>query len=271
MAVTADPNDVRVALITGAARGIGAATARRLAIGGWRVVLVDVGHDDPHLAYALGTTEDLQATVDACGGPQQAIAIQADVRDQAALDAAAATAADRFGGLDAAVGVAGCIAGGTEAWKVTDDEWTTVLDVNLAGVWRLARAAIPVLLERPVPRHGRFVAVASTGGTLGLPLLSAYCAAKHGVIGFVRALAAELGPSGITANAIAPGSTATAMLDASASVYGLAGTAQLATRHLLPRLLDADEPAALLAWLCGPDSSGITGAVLPVDAGMTAH
>ncbi|MGI8752837.1 MAG: mycofactocin-coupled SDR family oxidoreductase [Acidimicrobiales bacterium] len=269
--VGGDDGRDRVALITGAARGMGAATARRLAGAGWRLALVDLCHDDPHLPYGLGTAEDLRSTVDACGGSERAIAIPADVRDQPALDAAAATARDRFGGLDATVAVAGAIAGGREAWKVSDDEWATMVGVNLEGVWRLARAAIPVMLERTEPRQGRFVAVASTGGTLGLPLLSAYCAAKHGVIGLVRALAAELAPSGITANVVAPGSTATAMLDASAAVYGLDGTAEFATHHLLPRLLDPEEPAALLAWLCGPDSSGITGAVLPVDAGMTAH
>lgn len=261
----------RVALITGAARGMGAATARRLASAGWRLALVDVCHDDPHLAYGLGTAEDLQSTVDACGGPGRSIGIQADVRDQAGMDAAAATARDRFGGLDAAVAVAGAIAGGSETWKVTDDQWDTMVGVNLEGVWRLARAAVPVLLERPEPRQGRFLAVASTGGMLGLPLLSAYGAAKHGVIGLVRALAAELAPHAITANTVVPGSTATAMLDASAAVYGLDGTAEFATHHLLPRLLAPEEPAALVAWLCGPDSSGITGAVLPVDAGMTAH
>ncbi|MDQ6839602.1 MAG: mycofactocin-coupled SDR family oxidoreductase [Actinomycetota bacterium] len=261
----------RVALITGAARGIGAATARRLAAAGWRLVLVDRCHDDPHLTYELSTAADLQSTVDACGGPRRAIGIHADVRDQTALDAAATTARDRFAGLDAAVAVAGCIAGGRQAWRIDDDQWATMIGVNLEGVWRLARATIPVLLERSEPRYGRFVAVASSGGMLGLPLLSAYCAAKHGVVGLVRALAAELGPLGITANVVSPGSTATAMLDASAAVYGLGGTAEFATHHLLPRLLDADEPAALLAWLCGPDSGGITGAVLPVDAGMTAH
>jgi SDR family mycofactocin-dependent oxidoreductase len=260
-----------VAVISGAARGVGAATARRLAAAGWRLALVDLGHDDPLLTYGLGTAADLDATVDACGGPGRAIGIQADVRDQAALDAAVATTRDRFGGLDAAVAVAGAILGGSPAWEVTDDQWATVVGINLEGVWRLARAAVPLLLERPEPRQGRFVAVASTGGIVGLPLLSAYCAAKHGVIGLVRALAAELAAAGITANAVAPGSTATAMLDASAEVYGLDGTAEFAVHHLLPRLLDPDEPAALLAWLCGPDSSGITGAVLPVDAGMTAH
>ena len=81
------------------------------------------------------------------------------------------------------------------------------------------------------------VAVSSAGGTLGLPLLAGYSAAKHAVVGLIRSLAAELGPHGITANAVAPGSTATAMLDASAHVYGLAGTSEFATHHLLGRLV----------------------------------
>jgi SDR family mycofactocin-dependent oxidoreductase len=258
-----------VALITGAARGIGAATAKMLAAAGWRLVLVDVAVDNPSLAYRLATGDDLAASVAACGGPERAVGVVADVRD--ALDTAGATAVDRFGQLDAAVGVAGCIAGGPTAWETDDDLWSTMMSVNLEGTWRLARAAIPALLARPAPRQGRFVAVASSGGIVGLPRLAAYCAAKHGVIGLIRALAAELGPDGITANAVAPGSTTTAMLDASAAVYDLDGTAEFATHHLLERLLAPEEPAALLAWLCSPASSGVTGAVLPVDAGMTAH
>lgn len=268
--MTAHEGD-QVALITGAARGIGAATARRLAAQGWRLVLVDRCADDPSLAYPLARPGDLEATVDACGGPDQAIGIIGDVRDQVVLDQAVAAARDHFGGLDAALAVAGCIAGGRAAWDVDDDEWDTLIDVNLKGSWRLARAAVPQLLARPAPRQGRFITVASAGGAIGLPLLSAYCAAKHGVIGLTRSLAAELGPQGITANAVSPGSTITAMLDASAAVYGLDGTSEFADHHLLPRLLEPDEPAALLAWLCGRDSAGITGAVLPIDAGMTAR
>jgi SDR family mycofactocin-dependent oxidoreductase len=269
MAVTSPPP--RVALITGAARGMGAATARRLAAAGWRLVLVDRCKDDPALAYPLATKEDLDATVAACGGPGRAEGVIADVRDQAALDNAVRIASERFGGLDAALAIAGCIGGGVEAWNTSDELWATLIAVNLEGTWRLAKAAVPELLRRPVPRQGRFVAVTSAGGTVGIYMLAAYSAAKHGVIGLVRSLAAELGPHGVTANAVAPGSTTTAMLDASASFYGLDQPAEFASQHLLPRLLTPEEPAALIAWLCGPDSSGITGAVLPVDAGMTAR
>jgi SDR family mycofactocin-dependent oxidoreductase len=264
--VTAGP----VAVVTGAARGIGAATARTLAEAGWHLVLVDRCRPDPALPYALATPEDLAAVVARCGGGERAIGVEADVRDQAGIDAAVALAVEAFGGLDAAVAAAGCITGGPRAWETGEDAWATMLGVNLEGVWRLAKAAVPALLARPEPRRGRFVAISSSGGTDGLPRLAAYVAAKHGVNGLIRSLAAELGPLGITANAVAPGSTRTAMLEASAAVYDLASVEGFTEHHLLGRLLEPEEVAALVAWVCGPTSGGVTGAVLPVDAGMTA-
>jgi NAD(P)-dependent dehydrogenase (short-subunit alcohol dehydrogenase family) len=146
-----------------------------------------------------------------------------------------------------------------------------LIAVNLTGVWRLARAAVPELLRRPAPRRGRFVAVASAAGSVGLPRLAAYAAAKHGVLGLVRSLAAELGPEGVTANAVAPGSTRTAALDASAAVYGLPDVEEFRTHHLQDRLLEPAEIAAAIGFLLSEAASGITGAVLPVDAGMTAR
>ena len=260
----------RVAVITGAARGIGECTARRLAAHGWQLVLVDRAADDPHLHYSLSSEDQLRSTCAACGGDDQAIGVVGDVRDQGTLDGAVALAVERFGGLDAAVAVAGGIAGGKPAWETDDVTWDAMFGINFDGVRRLAAAAVPAMLERPRPRHGRFLAVSSAGGTLGLPLLASYSAAKHAVIGLIKSLAAELGPDGITANAVAPGSTATEMLHASAAVYGLASPHEFAEHHQLGRLVEPDEVAALLAWLCGPDSAAITGAVLPVDAGMTA-
>lgn len=267
----AEPAAGPVAVITGAARGIGAATARTLAAEGWRLVLVDRCADDPALAYPLATRSDLVEVVEACGGVDRAEPVVADVRDQDALDAAVERAVERFGGLDAAVAAAGAITGGRPTWEDDDSAFAAMVGINLEGVWRLARAAAPALRARPEPRHGRFVAVASAGASVGLPMLSAYTAAKAGVVGLVRSLAAELGPDGITANAVAPGSTDTAMLAASAEVYGLPSTEGFARHHMLPGVVAPEQVAALIAWLCSPDSGAVTGALLPVDAGMTAR
>ena len=262
----------RVAVVTGAGRGVGAAIACALAKEGWRLVLLDRCADEPALSYRLSTRDELDAVVARCGAlAGRCFGVVGDVREQRIVDTAVATATERFGGLDAAIAAAGCIAGGQPAWNTDESVWTTMIGVNLEGAWRLVRAAVPALLARPSPRHGRLVAISSAGGSVGLPLLAAYVAAKHGVNGLMRSIAAELGPHGITANAIAPGSTATAMLDASAAVYGLADTSELVHQHLLPRPLHPDEIAALVAWVCSAESSGITGAILPVDAGMTAR
>jgi SDR family mycofactocin-dependent oxidoreductase len=232
-------------------------------------VLVDSCADDPSADYALATKAELDAVVAACG--PGAVGYVADVRDQVALATAVDLARARFGGLDAAIAVAGLVAGGATTWDTGDELWSAMIDVNLAGVWRLARAAVPVMLERAEPRRGRFVAVASAGSIVGLPRLAAYVAAKHGVVGLVRSLAAELGPQGITANVVAPGSTRTEALTASAAIYDLGSPDEFSVHHLVPRLLEPDEVAAAVAWLCEERSGGVTGVVLPVDAGMTAR
>ncbi len=256
----------RVALVTGAARGIGAATVRALVADGWRVVAVDRCADDPALPYALGTRTELDAVVGAAG--DRAIAAVADTRDASALAAAVAEAESRWGGLDAAVAAAGVIAGGVAAWDVPIEQEQAVLDIDLGGVLTVARVAVPALLRRPEPRTGRFVAVASAAATRGLPMLAAYCAAKAGVAGFVRALAVELGGTGVTANAVSPGSTDTPILAESARLYGLSGAEAFAAQQPLHRLLDPSEIAAVLAFLAGPGSSAMTGAVIPVDGGL---
>ncbi len=121
----------------------------------------------------------------------------------------------------------------------------------------------------PQPRSGRFVAVASAAASRGMPGLAVYSAAKAGVTGFVRGLAADLGGSGITANAIAPGSTRTAMLDQSARLYQLDSAESFAAQQPLGRLLEPEEVAAAVLWLTSPEASAVTGATLPVDGGLS--
>jgi SDR family mycofactocin-dependent oxidoreductase len=262
----------RVALVTGAGRGIGAATVLALAQTGWSVLATDSAADDPALPYPMATSDDLSAVAKEAtrwaGRPGQVETFIADVRDPAAIEAAVAEAESRWGGLDTAIAAAGVIAGGVPLWQLPETQQQAVLDVDLGGVLTLARAAIPALLRRPAPRSGRFLAVASAAATRGLPMLAAYCAAKAGVAGLIRALAAELAGSGVTANAVSPGSTATPILAESARLYGLPAAEAFAQQQPIGRLLDPAEVAAVLAFLAGPGSSGMTGAVVPVDGGL---
>ncbi|MEZ5321836.1 MAG: mycofactocin-coupled SDR family oxidoreductase [Microthrixaceae bacterium] len=268
-AITEDV-DAPVALITGAARGIGAATAVRLAADGWRVAAADICADIDVLRYHLGTRADLDATVAACAERgTEAIGLVADVRDQSQVDHAVLEAVARFGRIDAVVAAAGVITGGDPAWEIDEEVFTTNVDVNLTGVWRTFKAAVPHLLATPRPRHGRLVAIASAAGMRGNPTIADYTVAKHGVVGLVRSLALELGRRGITVNAVAPGSTTTAILDATAELYHLDDVGEFAVHHTIGRNLDPSEIAAGVAWLVSPERDGVTGIVLPVDGGMT--
>ena len=256
---------MRVAVVTGAARGIGAATVRRLVDEGWSVVAVDGCEDNPAIGYPMARREELDALVRADGRVR---AVVADVRDLGALQQAVDIAVETYGGLDAAFAVAGVIAGGAAHWTTSVDAERAVLDVDLAGVLNLARVSVPALLARPEPRSGRFIAVASSAATQGLPRLAAYCAAKAGVVGFIRGLAGDLRGTGLTANAVSPGSTDTAMLAESAQIYELSGVDVFASQQPVERLLSPDEVAAALVWLAREDNGGITGAVVPVDGGL---
>ncbi len=263
----------RAAAVTGAARGIGAATVLTLVSQGWSVLAVDRAADDPVLPYSLASRADLSGVVEEAnqqaGSTDRVRPFVADVRDLSAMESVVAEAEACWGGLDAAIACAGVITGGAPLWQVPAEQQQAVLDVDLGGVLNLARAAIPALLRRPQPRNGRFLAVASAAATRGLPMLAAYCAAKAGVAGLIRALGSELADTGVTANAVSPGSTDTRMLQESARLYQLPGVESFAAQQPVNRLLDPAEVAAVLAFLAGPASGAMTGAVVPVDGGMS--
>jgi SDR family mycofactocin-dependent oxidoreductase len=256
----------RVAIVTGAARGIGAATVLRLSASGWTVVAVDRASDDPRLPYGLGTRAQLD---DLAARAENVTAIVADASDLGQMQTVIDDATAQHGGLDAFVAAAGVIAGGTPQWELDPAQERAVLDVCLGAVLTASRVAIPALLQRPQPRRGRFLAVSSTAALRGLPMLAAYCAAKAGVAGLIRALGQELRGTGITANAVAPGSTRAPILDESARLYGLENAEAFAVQQPLERLIEPDEVAALLAWLAGPDADAMTGAIIPVDGGLS--
>ena len=257
----------RVAIVTGAARGIGAATVDVLVNEGYRVVAVDRCRDIPEVPYALATSADLDVVVAHHG--DTVLGLVGDVRSATDMQLAVETATRHFGRLDAVVACAGVIAGGAPLWEISDAAWDAVWSVNVLGTRRLIEAAAPTLIANGPDANGRIVAVASAAGRTGLYNLASYSAAKHAVVGLIRGAAMDLAPYGVTANTVSPGSTRTALLAASALVYGLASPEEFAQHQPIGRLLEPVEVASSIAWLCSPASSAITGADIAVDGGMT--
>jgi SDR family mycofactocin-dependent oxidoreductase len=259
----------RVALVTGAARGIGAATVARLCADGYRVVAVDIDGNErlsEGVRYPLATADDLRKL--AAQFPDSVIPVDADVRDTDALQAAADMAVDRFGRLDVAVSAAAVIIGGQPLWETPREHLQTLLDVDLVGVWNTATVAIPHMLHGPSPQNCRFVAVASAAGSVGLFRLAGYNAAKHGVIGLVKGLAADLVGTGITAVAVSPGSTDTRMLQATADLYGLEGLEAFIDSSPIRRLLRPEELADTIAFCCSLTGGVLNGSVISATGGF---
>lgn len=259
----------RVAIVTGGARGIGAATVDALVNAGYRVVAVDRCRDIPDVPYALATPADLDAVVARHG--DAVLGLVGDVRSQTDMQLAVETATRHFGRLDAVIAAAGVVAGGGPLWEVTDAALDAVWSVNVLGTKRLIDAAAPTLIANGPDANSRIVAISSAAGRTGLYHLAAYSAAKHAVVGLVRAAAMDLAPYGVTANIVSPGSTRTAILDASAKIYGLSSAQEFAGQQPIGRLIEPSEVASAITWLCSTAASALTGADVAVDGGMTVN
>jgi SDR family mycofactocin-dependent oxidoreductase len=257
----------RVAIVTGAARGIGAATVDALVNENYRVVAVDRCRDIADVPYALATPGDLDDVVARHG--DTVLGLVGDVRSATDMQLAVETATRHYGRLDAVVACAGVLGAGAPLWEISDATWDAVWSVNVLGTRRLIEAAAPVLIANGKESNGRIVAVASAAGRTGLLHLSDYTAAKHAVVGLIRSVAMDLAPYGVTANAVSPGSTRTAILEASAKIYDLESVEHFAQQQPIGRLLEPSEVASAIVWLCSPASSAITGADVAVDGGMT--
>lgn len=255
----------RVALVTGAARGIGAATVHRLAAQGCAVVALDACAGPDAAPYAMPTRDDLEAVA---APYAHVVPVLGDVRDRDALDDAVAVALERWGRLDVAVAAAAVVAGGRPLWETPEAELDLLWETDARSVWRTAAATVPAMLHGTDPGGCRFVAVASAAGGRGLFHLAAYTAAKHAVVGIVRGLAADLVGTGVAAVAVSPGSTRTEMLAATAALYPGTAPEALADSQLLRRLLEPDEVAATIAFCCGRDGGALNGGVVAADGGF---
>lgn len=260
----------QVALITGAGRagGIGRATAIRLAREGFDVVVLDLGdrfEDFPD--YATAPPHQLEETaslVEAEG--VRALPIQADVSDAEMVEEAISLIRGRFGRLDVLVNNAGIGIGIGPFTQITEAQWDKNFDVMPKGTFLCSRAAVPLMASSG---GGRIINVASQAGLKGFPFLAPYSAAKFAVVGFTQAIAQELGPLGITANCVCPGTVDTPLL----RIGGVAsdeGIARLVEKTVpLRRAQTPEDVAGVIAFLAGPDGGYVTGAALNISGGQT--
>jgi 3-oxoacyl-[acyl-carrier protein] reductase len=248
----------RVAIVTGAAHGLGSAYAARLVEAGAAVAIVDIDGDGADsVAGALAEKN----------GPDRVFAVRADVTDSEAVASTIAAVAERWGKIDALVNNAGgALYPFAPAETFNPEQWIRVIEVNLTSAWICCMAVLPYMRAA---RYGKVVNVSSTTVSRGTPLgLAPYIAAKSGIVGLTRALARELGPDGIRMNAIAPGFVP---ISRPVAVHAPQAAArlkeQIAAEQCVPVTLVPDDLAGTVEYLCSADSDSVTGQVINVDAG----
>ncbi|TAM73379.1 mycofactocin-coupled SDR family oxidoreductase [Mycobacterium sp.] len=265
----------RVAFITGAARGQGRSHAVRLAADGADIIALDIcAPASASVTYAPATREDLDETARLVEGQgRKILAREVDVRDDAALRGLVADGMEQFGRLDIVVANAGVLSWG-RVWELTDEQWDTVIGVNLTGTWRTLRATVPAMIE--AGNGGSIVVVSSSAGLKATPGNGHYSASKHGLTALTNTLAIELGEYGIRVNSIHPYSVETPMIEPEAMMEIFARHPSFV--HSFPPMpvqpngfMTAGEVADVVAWLAGDGSGTLTGSQIPVDKGALKY
>lgn len=244
-----DLNEKRV-IVTGAATGLGFAVAKRLAASGARVALWD--RDEAALTRAA---TEMGSSVET---------FTVDVSDPSAISAGVEQTLRRLGGIDALVNNAGISGPNTVTWEYPVEDWRRVLDINLTGTFLCSRAVIPHMLSN---NYGRIVNVASVAGKEGNPSAPAYSASKAGVIALTKSLGKELARSGVLVNCVTPGAVRTAIFDQMSDEH----VQFMLSKIPMGRFGQANEIAALIAWLCTEDCSFSTGAVFDLSGGRATY
>lgn len=267
----------KVAFITGAARGQGRSHAIRLAQEGADIIAVDICGQIDTVPFPMATPEDLQQTVkDVEALDRRIVAVQADVRDYAALKAAVDDGVAQLGRLDIVSANAGIGSTGARAEDLSEESWHDVVGTNLTGVWHTAKVAIPHL--KAGGRGGSIILTSSVAGLKGMENIASYVAAKHGVVGLMRALALELAPDMIRVNSIHPTTVGTPMVlnDSTFRLFrpdlehptAEDASAAFRTLNVLPLdWVEAIDISNALLFLASDEARYITGVPLPVDAG----
>jgi NAD(P)-dependent dehydrogenase (short-subunit alcohol dehydrogenase family) len=249
--------DGRVALVTGAASGIGRASALAFAREGAKVVVGDVA--------AAGGQATVEAIV-AAGG--SATFVRADVSSAVDAEGLVRAAVETYGRLDCAHNNAGITGTGFAPHEIPEEFWDRVMAINLKGVWLCLKYEVAQMLRQD---GGAIVNTASAAGLVGLPLSGGYVAAKHGVVGLTKSAALAYAQQGIRVNAVCPGYVRTPLLDAVFAARGPEYEAAAAAMQPVGRLGTPEEVAELVVWLCSDAASFMTGAALPVDGGYVAR